>query len=207
LSKAGVGPFFVSVSKGGCRPNDDKALCPYKDLVEFVTRHRSQIARVVVQLSGSHLVLDQSGREDSADAFVPGAVTSIDQEAIDRIAAYLGRLADNVTVIWLGPYAEPRVDLGDPQNFAPAILKFRQPVLDLFGQLDLRLKAVAARDARISYVSLVDALRFAPSSLVEGDCLTFRDGDHFSACGERIFGPVIAQALDVTADPMHNLRR
>ena len=146
-------------------------------------------------MSGAHFVLDHLGRDDSQAAFVPGNAWSFADDSIAATIAYLARLPKGPKVIWLGPYAEPRVNLREPHNFSPERLHFNPQSLDIYAHLDARLKQVASGQQGYSYVSSQDALRFGPDSLVQGDCLTFQDEDHLSACGEKLFGPVLAAAL------------
>jgi hypothetical protein len=113
-------------------------------------------------------------------------------------AAWLAKLPTSINIVWLGPYAEARINLRDPSNFNPDLLHFNTISLSLFTELDARLKQIAVEQHRFRYVSLVDALNFKEWQLVVGDCLTFTDMDHFSACGEKLYGPAIAKALGPT---------
>jgi hypothetical protein len=140
-------------------------------------------------------MLDHRGEGDSDAAFVPGEPLRIAEHNIDKTAAYLARFPAALDVVWLGPFAEARVDLDDLENYHPDRLRFNPVSLSHFDALDALLKANAAGHAAYRYISLVDALAFDEDTLVQEGCLTFWDVDHFSPCGERLFGPVIAAAL------------
>ena len=71
---------------------------------------------------------------------------------------------------------------------------FNRVSIDLFARLDAALKKASVGDG-FRFISLVDALRFNENSLLQDDCMTFSDEDHFSDCGERLFGPAIADSL------------
>ncbi|HCI99794.1 MAG TPA: acyltransferase, partial [Sulfitobacter sp.] len=64
-----------------------------------------------------------------------------------------------------------------------------------FDVLEARIEAEAKAQNAYRYVSLIDALDFDQDALLQGDCLTFWDVDHFSPCGEHIFGPTIADLV------------
>lgn len=192
-------PFLVGFAKGGCRPFAPKPACPFDAAPAFFKRHSGQVAQLVFQVSGSHLILDPAGRADSDAAFMPGLAPRFAQDDIASTVAYLSGLASGIDVVWLGPYAEARVNLADPLNFAPERLRFNPVSLQLFADLDRRLKAAAAGHPGFRYVSLVDAFRFGAGSLVIGDCLTFHDTDHLSSCGEALLAPLIERALALPA--------
>jgi len=194
LASTGRFKFLATLWKGGCRPYDDKPACPYSSAAAFIAAHASSIAGVYFHVSGSHLLRDHTGREDRSAAFIEGNGTSIAEDHIHSIAAYLAGLPKSVPVYWLGPYAEARVNLEFPENFSPARLVFNRVSIDLFARLDAALKKASVGDG-FRFISLVDALRFNENSLLQGECMTFSDEDHFSDCGERLFGPAIADSL------------
>lgn len=189
-------PFFVALARGGCRPYQPKAKCSYDAVIPFLEKHRASIAQVIFHVSGSHYILDHRNEGDSDAAFLPGAPLRIAQDNIVKTAQYLARFPDGLDVVWLGPFAEARVDLNNPTNYSPDRLRFNSVSLRHFATLEERLKAEAAGAKAFRYISLVDALAFDGNTLVQKNCLTFWDVDHFSPCGERLFGPVIAAALD-----------
>lgn len=188
-------PFFVALSRGGCRPYEPKEKCSYVRAVDFVRENETAIARLIFHVSGSHYLRDHRGEGDSNAAFAPGAPLRIASDDIAATAAYLARFPATLDVTWLGPFAEARVDLDDLENYHPDLLRFNAVSLAHFAALDARLKAEAASQSAYRYVSLVDALAFDTGTLIRDGCLTFWDVDHFSPCGERLFGPAIAAAL------------
>jgi hypothetical protein len=189
-------PFLAALARGGCRPYQDKAKCSYDALVPFLEAQREHISRVVFHVSGSHYILDDRGEGDSDAAFVSGVPARIAEEIIEKTAQYLARFHPALDVVWLGPFAEARVDLSDPQNYAPGRLRFNPVSLAHFEVLEQRLKAQAKDASAYRYISLLDALGFDGEALLQQGCLTFRDVDHFSSCGERLFGPKITALLE-----------
>jgi len=196
LRSTGRLPFLVGLTHGGCRPFRLKKKCPYEAVVPFVKANRAAISQLVFQVSGSHYILDHRNEGYSDAAFIPGTKARIAESDIEATARYLGRFPEDLDVVWLGPFAEARVNLDNPENYSPERLRFNPVSLDRFRLLDARLKKVAAgQKAAFRYVSLFDALAFDKETLVQGDCLTFSDRDHLSPCGERLFAPTILEAL------------
>lgn len=188
-------PFIVALWRGGCRPFRPKPECPYDAVAPFLLRHGASISQVVFHVSGSHYILDHSGKGDSNAAFVPGNQSRIATEAIEKTAGYLASLPGGQDIVWLGPFAEARIDLEDPENYSPDRLRFNPVSLELFHRLDQAMKAAAKDASNFRYLSLVDALKFDVDTLLRGDCMTFSDVDHFSRCGEKYFGEEIAAVL------------
>ncbi len=196
LRATALPPFFVALARGGCRPYQPEKKCSYDAAVAFVQEHQAAISRLIFHVSGSHYLLDDRGEGDSDAAFEPGAPLRVAVDNIDKTAAYLARFPAALDVVWLGPFAEARVDLEDPVNYHPDRLRFNPVSLARFSALDGMLKARAADQSAYRYISLVDALAFDGDTLVQDGCLTFSDVDHLSPCGERLFGPAIAAALE-----------
>jgi peptidoglycan/LPS O-acetylase OafA/YrhL len=195
LRSTGRYPFLVGMHKGGCRPINPKPDCPYNAARQLMAEHGSQISQLVFHVSGSHFILDHLGRADNKAAFVEGNPATIFTPDVAATAAYVASLPPGPDIVWLGPFAEARVDFENPENFSPARLRFNRVSLDLFKKLDDLLKAEAAGQHVFRYVSLVDVLRFDKDSLLIGDCMTFADVDHLSSCAENMFGPAIADSL------------
>jgi hypothetical protein len=156
---------------------------------------RGSISQVILHVSGSHYILDHRNEGDSDAAFGRGTQTRISEQNIEKTAQYLATFHDTLDVVWLGPFAEARVNLDNPENYNPGVLRFNPVALDRFASLERLLKSQSAGQSAFRYVSLSDALAFDGDSLVKGDCLTFWDVDHFSPCGERLFGPTVVDAL------------
>lgn len=195
LRSTDLPPFFAALSRGGCRPYQPKEKCSYDAAVAFAETHRDSIARLIFHVSGSHFLRDHRGEGDSDAAFLPGEPLRIATQDIATTSAYLARFPAGMEVVWLGPFAEARVDLDNLENYHPERLRFNPVSLAHFAELDRVLKTQAADQSGYRYISLVDALAFDEDTLIRDGCLTFWDVDHFSPCGERLFGPAIAAAL------------
>lgn len=196
LHGAGFGqPFLVGLIKGGCRAENLRASCPYAEFERFARHQRAVIRQVVYHQSGSYFIADPQGKVDSGAAFAkPGSYTLRSDHA-DRAMSYLDRLAETVPTVWLGPFAEARVDLAKPAGRDGA-LKMNEVALQAFGGLDRELQSVAQlQRPKWRYVSMLAIVPMDRDFLVQGDCLTFQDADHLSACGEGLVGERLARGL------------
>ena len=194
LYSADSSPFLVGVAQVGCRPDQAKRGCFYDDLLRFVTQRSASVSEVLYHQSGSYLLLDPRGRPDSDGAFKEDAPFILDSVGLERVTAFLDTLATSATVRWLGPFTEARVNLLALRDVREAVIP--QEVVRRFTELDSMLALRAKRAAaRWEYVSATEALQIGPSFLYSNGCLTFRDADHFSACGEALIGPRLVESL------------
>jgi peptidoglycan/LPS O-acetylase OafA/YrhL len=195
VARTGVSPFVVGVVQAGCRPHRNDANCQYDGFDQFATHHREDIRTVIYHQSGSYLLRDTDGNVDSPKAFERYAPFIVDEENLVGIVAYLTRLRQLVDTVWLGPYAEGRLNFRDR-----AVLRrgpFMSDVsLSQFGKLERELQRHMASDAwTFRYVSLHDLLGMQRDFMKDGSCLTFRDTDHFSICGETLVAGRLREAF------------
>lgn len=185
--------FLVGLSKGGCRPHLPTRSCFYEDFVRFADEHASEIAVAIFHQSGAYLLRDSDGKVYSDDIFFKlGATTHRDN--LLRVGEYLDALAASNRVAWLGPYVEARVDLRALRTLAD--VRIPAEVISVFGALEVDLRAfVEERPRAWTYLSLNEALRTGRDSLLVDGCLVYRDGDHFSPCGEDIVGERLVPRL------------
>ncbi len=196
IAKAEIDKFVVGVVRGGCRPHDDRPNCHYPEFDRFLERNAASVGALIFHQSGSYLFRDRRGNVDSWLSFRPGAPFFVDGRNIERIDAYLNRLGGLVETYWLGPFVEARVDLND-LNVLRDGLKILDQSLTNFGELEVELKSrTAAPENRYRYVSLFDILAIERDFLKVGSCITYRDKDHFSDCGEDLLAPKLKRAFE-----------
>ncbi len=185
FSKSELFPFQISVIWHGCRPVNAAPHCQYDDAKHFAARHADQIAAILFNQSGSYLMEDSSGRVESQSMFEPDAQVRIRTEDINGISLYLDDLAAVAPTVWLGPFIEARARLSFNYQGAPP-MRINPQSMHLFAKLDRVLKNFAAGQHQWRYISMVDAFALSADFLLQGDCVTYRDSDHFSLCGEDI---------------------
>lgn len=196
VAKAGVGDFVVGVVQAGCRPHQPRPRCRYEDFDRFVERWHSAVGLVVFQQSGSYFLRDHRGRVDSPAAFEPGAAFVVDEPNVDKVVAYLERLGTRVPTVWLGPFVEARVDFRDFHLLKGGLL-INERSLAHFNRLDTWLvRRIRDQPRAFAYVSLVDIMGVQRDFLRIGSCVTYRDRDHFSSCGEDIVAAQVKAAYD-----------
>lgn len=193
---AGFSRFLVGVSQGECRPHDNAPTCHYDGFDQFLTAHSAQIETLFFHQSGSYLLHDYAGKVNSPDTFAADKTYSIYDANIEKTARYLDRLAQSTKLVWLGPFPEARFDFKSIHKIAASGFAIPPHTLEIFTRLDDNLtQRIAANHHAFSYVSLVKILGITPDFLKQDACITYRDGDHFSICGEKIIGEKIKKSL------------
>ena len=194
------GRFLVGLIRPGCRADNLRALCPYAQFLRFVEEHRERIGQIVYHQSGSYFIADGDGRVDSDAAFTAPDAYSLALEEASAPMRYLDSLAELVPTVWLGPFAEARVDLARPPT--SGLLRMNPVALKAFADLDAALRsATDEREARWRYLSMLDIAPMDEDFLVQGECLTFRDRDHLSPCGEKLVAGPLARSLSAPPRP------
>lgn len=192
FAKSGVFPFVASVAWHRCRPTAEKTTCHYADAANFAARHQGDLAAVLFHQSGSYLLEDRSGRVDSNASFEAGARNTLRVQDVETVLAYLGALSQHVRTLWVGPYVEARSSLKYLGGMSPQFI-MNPNAIPLFTGLDADLaRMTAERVPQVEYLSLVSAFAITQDFLRVGDCITYRDTDHFSRCGEDILAARLA---------------
>lgn len=189
LARANFAPFLVGLSQGGCRPHDDSERCHYQATRSFISSNRAHVQVVYYHQSGGYLMRERSNTAEAS----PDTV-AINYERIEKVAKYLSELSEMTKVVWIGPFVEAQIRFNRIEKLLFNGLRIDGRVIRMFAILDERMKNYLP-PKRIEYVSLVDVLAIDPEFIVIGDCLTFRDYDHFSICGEKIVGQKLSDVL------------
>lgn len=188
---ANLSPFVVGLAQGGCRPYENKEYCNYGKFYNFLIQHKQAIKQIIYHQSGAYLVTDSAGRVDSDELFNSHSDYKINVQDIAKVEAYLNKLSKDFSVIWLGPFAESRVDFENYKSFRSGFY-MNENSIKLFKTLDdFLIQHIKNEENRFEYISLSSILDIEDNFLKTGDCITFRDKDHFSPCGEFIVGQKI----------------
>lgn len=185
VAKSEVYSFIIGISVGGCRPHDNYEHCPYDAFNEFLRENGEMISTVVFHQSGSHFARNQSGEVGMMDTF-HGAFDGIDYSRVDQVAAYLTQLSasHDVPIQWIGPFLEYR---HDPEDIilGQQYVRVNPNSVSIFKQLNFFLADRFVGRSDWTYASF-ETYFFQPSNAFVDDCLVFRDGDHYSLCGEAV---------------------
>ena len=186
--------FLVGISKGGCRPNKPFEFCPYNDFDKFVkTAPLESISRVFFHQSGSYLISDLKDQVDSDSAFRNSKSFKIRNQDLDFLFSYLNNLAQSVPITWIGPFSEARINSTLPEVW----LKITKPnpiVKIAFTELERQIDfTLGASQRQFDYISLNKNLGPQQYQIQVGECLMFRDKDHWSLCAEKIHANVFKE--------------
>jgi len=196
MHRAGFGAFVVGVSQGNCRPYEYIRACHYREFDAFLAAHRDAVSTVVFHQAGSYLWRRDGVQTGQVRNVLDGHRYEFDAERSRRIADYLNGLSALARVVWLGPYVEPQIDVSDIRALRRANFRIDERVIAAFEGLDAQIeRSVDLRSDRFRYVSLSRLLRIEPDTLLTGDCLAYRDPDHFSTCGELLMGRRMKRGL------------
>lgn len=187
--------FFVGISTGGCRPNTQLDSCHYDDFERFLKLSPNKVKQVIFHQSGSYLISDNQGSVDTNLAFNSQDSYRIMNDDIQFLLRYLNDLGKKVATTWIGPFPELRVEptwiqvKANQVNPNPIVKK---AFLDLEKQIDFYLKK---DNNTFRYVSLSGILGYRQFEYKVGSCILFRDIDHWSLCGEKMFSLPIEKSL------------
>ena len=144
--------------------------------------------------SGGHLIAAPDGRLDSDAAFQDKGAFSVRMDRIEKISDYLLKLQEKTTVAWLGPFIEARVKFG--LGMQKADLRFNANSIYAFRKLDVIIaRHIRSQHIDLRYIAINPELKPLLPSLLHGQCLIVRDGDHFSRCGEDLVGSLLKRGL------------
>ena len=199
LFRSDAGRFLVGLSEGGCRPHTDLANCPYKAFRKFADQNFRAIEMVIYHQAGSYLLADPNGKVNS-NAIFHGknkGQYEIYFENIKRTADYLESLPAKIRIVWLGPYVEPRVSFQNLREIRKNSFLINEQILKIFEDLDKKLlEYIASSSYRFTYISAVQQIKLGTETQLKmGNCITFRDHDHFSICGEALIGAKIRESI------------
>lgn len=201
LARAEAGDFVVGITRPGCRPRNSKnPNCDYEGFSHFLADNKSSVQVVLFHQSGAHLMRDESGRPDSAMLFEEGRAYTIAFDLMEKTTEYLETLTGAAPIVWLGPFAEARFDFRNLRGILENGLRIDPRILSMFDHLDGEIAHLVTKRAYgFRYLSLIDILQARSSFLKIGDCITFRDSDHLSVCGEAIVGAALKRSLEESA--------
>ncbi len=181
LTEVEKGGALFSVSREGCNFSRDVS-CEIKGLESFLRDNAKHIQRVIYHQAGSYLLRDVKGDIDGDKLFtVPGG--KIDAGGMERTVNILNEFAKYVPVLWVGPFLEPRLDLVKFIHL-DAPLGVNAISQSIFATIDDEIRVYLADMLKIQYVGFTEIFDYDETRIYQSPCLIYRDGSHFSACGE-----------------------
>ncbi len=192
-------PFIIGVTQGGCRPHgcDKNRPNQYDFFMEKILPLINDKDIIIFHQSGSYLISDNLGINDSQRAFDGGEYT-IDFKNIEKVQFFMNLISRNTRakIYWLGPFLEYRYTpsvivkmIEKRQNIEQYFYVNSNSVL-VFNALELVLKDFSYR--AFKYVSFDDFFKVELNAVIVDSsgkkCFQFRDSNHFTECGERLIG-------------------
>ena len=192
-------PFLIGITQGGCRPYACKEnyTNQYNFFNEKVIPLTNANDLIIFHQSGSYLIKDINGGNNQDLIFKEGKY-KVDLERIMVVNEYLSKISEKTksNLIWLSPFIEYR---NNPKEIISALRRYGSftkykninPIsINAFKELEENLKNINTENYKIIIFSDFYNLNYNAEILDENDktCFQFRDGDHFSRCGEKIMG-------------------
>lgn len=197
-------PFIVGVINGGCRVHSPGPGCAYGAIGSFIAQHPDVFDQIIYNQAGFYLLTTLDGAPGSRTMYSdfgprqPVPSYPPNEAFISDVAAYLDELSARARVTWVGPAFEPHIgersilSQGCEQPFA-----LRPNMEAVADRLDTRIAEVQAERApAVRYVSQMEVTGFdITRDFMTCSHLYWTDGDHWSADGQKRFGPKIAALL------------
>jgi peptidoglycan/LPS O-acetylase OafA/YrhL len=176
--------FVVGVLKESCNPGPKRdARCPYRSITSFTKANTASVKQILLTLSGDHFSGDAAG-------------TTLRIDNVASVLTFIKGLPTSVPVVWLGPQVEPGIELRDINPLFPKPHIPNAIDLGKMAKVDDLLSAATAKESGIRYISKIRLVHFdAATELVIDGRYTYSDSHHWSAYGERLFGPRIVSGL------------
>lgn len=183
IKKSKLPKFVINLSRAASRPSSDFN-GQYSDALKLASNYKDRISRVLFLQSGSYLLEDRFGRVDTKELFRSDAKVRFSKSNISATVKYLEQLSQYVEVVWVGPYAQGRVNVNNPRNWYRT-KAIPNHVLREFTRLDTRLGQILKVN-NVVYQSSMKEFRFQKDAILVNSCIVWRDEDHFSECGREI---------------------
>ena len=176
FSKSGQFEFLIGVSQGACEISDSSN-CHYQNFIEFLENKKYLKPLIVYHQTGSHFLIGEHGNPEKDLA----KSLSFDPERTKEVISYLNETSELVPkVIWLGSFTEYRID---PKLRPNQIFEIPSINFEVFDRLDKEITNILPKNTKFHYIPFNEFFDIPRQTLIEG-CLIWRDGDHFSRCGE-----------------------
>jgi len=183
IARSNIQKFVIGLASPGSRPSNGIS-GQYSEVLDYVKNNRARVAQVLFMQSGSYLLEDRFGRVDSNSLFQKGEMVRVAKDNIQLTADYLDQLSKLTKVVWVGPYTQSRINVNNSNNWY-LTKSISHHVVRSFAVLDSYLFKVS-RQSGISYVSSLRNLKFRENRVLSGNCVVWRDPDHFSICGRSL---------------------
>jgi hypothetical protein len=200
--------FIVTVNGYHCHPyhkyeKESISKCNFDDISIFLRKQSHNIDFLLYNQLGSYFLMDED--KDTLNhksvSYVSTHDMSVSRERISNILKYFDEISQNIPVIWLASWIEPRYSMNNPRKVARYgidTLDYIPNVINMFDQVDQEIdQQISSHNNNIKYIKLYDRdTKKNFISIIENDCVAFNDKDHLSRCGEKIAGPIFSKKIN-----------
>lgn len=198
VSKALNNKFIVGISKGGCRPHNKKIEnvknnCFYKDFLKFVEEKKNSIEVIIYNQTGALLIQDKYNGRNYYESNLKNELHRfiLHKENILKTKKYLEKLNNYVNLVWVGPHIESHVNFTHINSFNDGFYIDKNNI-NLFNKMEnLLINFLNTKEIKIKFLPFSQLYLINKDFLFFNQCITFRDKDHFSNCGEDIIADEI----------------
>ncbi|MBF91779.1 MAG: hypothetical protein CMP34_03115 [Rickettsiales bacterium] len=192
--------FIVGFTQVGCRPHNGKREnkknnCLFNEYLDFLNKKRESIEYLIYHQSGALLIKDkyngrsyyESNLKNELDRFI------VNNENVLKIISYLSNINNEVKILWVGPHIESHANFDNIKSFNNGFYVNKNNI-KLFNKIEKNIENyLINKRNNINFLPFSKIYKIDRNFLLFNECITFRDKDHFSRCGEDI----ISQSLKI----------
>ncbi|MAZ07084.1 MAG: hypothetical protein CMM99_01270, partial [Rickettsiales bacterium] len=193
ISKASNKKFIVGFTKVGCRPHNEKIEnkknnCLFSEYLDFINKKSNSIEQLIYHQTGALLIKDkfngrsyyESNLKNELDRFI------LDKNNVLKIISFLSKINKKIEVLWVGPHIESHVNFSNLNSFNNGFY-INKNNIKLFSNIEHQvIKFLKNKKIVINFFPFSKIYKIDEEFLLFKECITFRDKDHFSRCGEDI---------------------
>lgn len=189
-------PFLVNIGRGSCRPADADQKCNINEMRQFIIDNHDAIKTVAFTQAGFYFFEDMSAKRmrNNQVQLTPN------MHYIADTLNFIEPIAEHITSYWLGPWIEPHIPLDNPREMGKAALNsldYSQANTQSFMVLDQTIKTtLEQKSSKIRYQSTIWHKGEKLIPLFQDGCITFRDPDHLSRCGEMLISDALLEKIN-----------
>jgi len=106
-------------------------------------------------------------------------------------------MSKEIKVVWLGPFPEARVNFKNFKAFRKGFY-LNPSSVERISDLDSYIsQRTSGEDYKFTYISFTKNIKIESEFLEISNCITYRDRDHFSKCGERAISKDLKKVLEL----------
>jgi peptidoglycan/LPS O-acetylase OafA/YrhL len=177
ISKSNHFPFVIGISQGDCRPHNPYPKCEFDSFIDFLINNKFLSSKIIFHQSGSYFIKDIDGNlEPSLDQD-----TYFESSNVLALVSYLNKINMSASnIMWLGPFTEYRIN---PIRDISVIKDVPEINFREFRNIERNINDLLVPGDTFEYIPFNSFFKITNKAVL-GECLIWKDEDHFSECGE-----------------------